>query len=103
MPPMLVPMTISRDFDFLAGTWDVEHHRLRAPGSTEWTTTGGSQAAAYRYLEGGVSLDETTFPGSGASGMSVRVFVTERDEWEIRWVSSGDGLVGPPVAGRFED
>jgi hypothetical protein len=94
-------MTLANDFDFLAGTWDVEHHRLVA--ATDWATTGDSRAAAYRYLDGGVSLDETTFPTSGASGMSVRVFVTERDEWEIRWVSSGDGLVGPPVAGRFED
>ena len=91
---------ISNDFDFLAGTWDVEHHRLTV-GSTGWTTSTGSRAAAYRLLDGGVSLDEITFPSAGASGLSIRVFVPERREWEIRWVSSRDGLVGPPVVGAF--
>ncbi len=100
-------MTISRDFDFLAGTWDVEHHRLARLRRHQMVPRGRPSAAARPrptdYLDGGVSLDETTFPSSGVSGMSVRVFVQERDEWEIRWISSGDGLVGPPVTGRFED
>jgi hypothetical protein len=89
--------TISRDFDFLAGTWDVEHDRPQTVDLTD------SRAAAYRLVAGGVSLDEITFPSTAASGLSIRVFVPERNEWEIRWVSSRDGLVGPPVTGRFEE
>jgi hypothetical protein len=84
---------ISNDFDFLQGTWEVEHDRPLT----------GSRAAAYRLLDGGVSLDEITFPSTAASGLSIRVFVPERREWEIRWVSSRDGLVGPPVRGAFAD
>ena len=44
----------STDFDFLVGTWDVEHHRLVAPltGSTEWVVSGDSRAAGYTYLDG---------------------------------------------------
>jgi hypothetical protein len=92
---------ISNDFDFLAGTWDVEHDRPLTDDLTGGLV--GSRAAAYRFLDGGVSLDEITFPSSGSSGLSVRVVVPERGEWEIRWVSSHDGLVGPPVVGSFED
>jgi len=95
---------ISTDFDFLVGTWDVEHHRLVAPlsGSTEWVTSSDSRAAARTYLDGAVCVDEITFPAAGASGMSLRLYSAERDEWSIRWVSSRDGLVGPPVHGRWE-
>ena len=89
--------SISTDFDFLAGTWDVAHDRPLTDHLT------GSRAAAYRLLDGGVSLDEITFPSAHSSGLSIRVFVPERGLWEIRWVSSHDGLVGPPVVGSFED
>ena len=94
----------SSDFDFLVGTWDVEHHRLAAPltGSTEWVTSADSQAAGYTYLDGAVSVDEITFPAAGASGMSLRLYDTERDDWSIHWISSRDGLVGPPVLGSWE-
>ena len=94
----------STDFDFLVGTWDVEHHRLVAPltGSTEWVVSGDSRAAGYTYLDGGVSVDEITFPSAGASGMSLRLYSADRDEWSIFWVSSHDGRVGPPVHGRWE-
>ena len=95
---------ISTDFDFLVGTWDVEHRRLvsSANGSPEWVTSGDSQKTARTYLDGAVSVDEITFPAVGASGMSVRLYSAENDEWSIRWVSSRDGLVGPPVVGRWE-
>ncbi len=86
---------ISHDFDFLAGTWDVAHDR---PLTVDLS---GSRAAAYRLLDGGVSLDEITFPSARASGLSIRVFVPERREWEIRWVEqprrpgrpAGDGCL----------
>ena len=94
----------STDFDFLVGTWDVEHHRLVAPltGSTEWVVSGDSRAAGYTYLDGAVSVDEITFPSAGASGMSLRLYDAARDQWAIHWVSSHDGRVGPPVHGRWE-
>ncbi len=103
MASRLGPM--SKDFDFLVGTWDVEHHRLAAPlsGSTRWVTDANSQAAAWALLDGAVSLDEITFPDAAASGMSLRLYDADRDEWSIRWVSSRDGLVGPPVLGRWSD
>ena len=97
-------MTISRDFDFLVGTWDVEHHRLARPLSgdpDEWVTSPDSRATARVYLDGAVSLDEITFPASGASGMSLRLYDPQREEWSVRWVSSRDGLVGPPVTGAW--
>ena len=65
-------------------------------------TSTGSEATARVYLDGAVSVDEITFPAARASGMSLRLYDAERDEWSIHWVSSRDGLVGPPVRGRWE-
>jgi hypothetical protein len=99
----LAAMTITNDFDFLVGSWDVEHHRLTRPlsGSTHWLTSTESQASARVYLDGAVSVDEITFPEARASGMSLRLYDAQRGEWSIRWVSSRDGLVGPAVTGGW--
>ncbi len=96
---------LSTDFDFLVGSWDVLHERLRDPltGSTAWETAGGSSATARTYLDGAVSLDEITFPHCGASGMSLRLYSPETGRWSIWWVTSEDGRLGPPVHGAWED
>lgn len=102
---MTTDTRVSTDFDFLAGSWDVVHHRLREPltGRSEWQTVDGSTCAARTYLDGAVSHDEIAFPAHGWSGMSLRLYSAERDEWSIYWVNSRDGKVGPPVHGRWRD
>ena len=98
-------MATNTDFDFLVGSWDVKHQRLKElfAGSNEWLTSTESQAAARIYLDGAVSVEEITFPKAGVSGMSLRLFSQATGEWSVYWVSSGDGKIGPPVQGVWKD
>ncbi len=101
---MATNMELPTNFDFLVGSWDVKHQRLKEllVGSDEWLTSTDSQASAWTYLDGAVSVDEITFPNVGASGMSLRLFAKASGQWSIYWVSSRDGKVGPPVEGSWE-
>ena len=40
---------------------------------------------------------------TGFAGTSFRVFDRATEEWRIHWVSSRDGVVQPPVSGRWAD
>jgi len=96
---------ITSDFDFLAGRWDVEHHRLVKPltGSDEWDVFGGSSTVARTYFDGSISIDEIALPERGFSGLSLRLFSPRTRDWTIYWVNSRDGILQPPVRGRWED
>jgi hypothetical protein len=43
------------------------------------------------------------FPTKGFSGMTLRVFDPEREQWGIYWVDSRLGTLQAPVFGRFTD
>jgi hypothetical protein len=92
------------DFDFLAGEWRVENRRLAKAleGCDEWETFPGS-STCQRIFGGAANVDWIHFPTLGRSGLSVRLYRPESDDWSIYWVSSRDGLVQPPVVGTFAD
>jgi hypothetical protein len=93
-----------RDFDFLYGTWRVEHRKLRQRhvGSQDWEAFSGT--AETRPLLGGIgNVEENHMPGDGRSGLALRTFDLQRGLWSIYWASSGDGLLQPPGVGRFEN
>jgi hypothetical protein len=94
----------THDFDFLIGSWLVEHRRLkhRLAGSTDWDTFAGT--AACRAVLGGVgNVDEITMPSLGAVGLTVRLFNRTTGLWSLHWASSLTGALEPPVLGGFED
>ena len=97
------------DFDFLIGTWDVEHDRLI-------DTLGPHDGPRIRFrtrvsvqhiLDGLGTADETrgALPdGSDFAGFSLRLFDPTTDEWAIWWAStSRPGVLEDPVRGRFVD
>lgn len=95
----------SRDFDFWFGRWHVANERLkeRLVGSTEWERFEATQEC--RPILGGVgNLDDfqTDWDG-GFTGMTLRLFDLARREWSLYWASHRDGVLQPPVVGRFED
>jgi hypothetical protein len=49
------------------------------------------------YLDGAVRVVETAFPEEGRSTVDLWLHDATHDRWEVRAVSSTDGLVGPPV------
>ena len=92
-----------RDFHFLYGRWAVQHRRLtaRGVGAKEWDSFEGSSFT--QGLMGGLcNVEENDFPDRGFQGVAFRSFDVEQQRWSIHWVSSTDGLVQPPVHGRFE-
>jgi hypothetical protein len=93
------------NFDFLVGTWDSTHRRLRKRlvGSDDWEEFTG-HTTCYRAFGGAANIDEITFPDLGFSGLSVRLYDPGTDLWSIYWSSSNaPGPLEPPVVGRFVD
>lgn len=93
----------AHDFDFNHGDWIVTNTRLkeRGTGSHEWEVFT-SYEKAQLWMGGMVSIDESDFPTKGFRGMSLRTYNPHKDEWAIYWINSADGILQPPVFGRFE-
>ena len=94
----------AHDFDFNHGDWVVTNRRLkeRNAGCQEWEEFTSFETAQL-MLGGMVSVDESDFPTKGFKGMSLRLYNPMRDEWAIYWINSADGVLQPPVFGRFDN
>jgi hypothetical protein len=92
------------DFDFLAGSWDVANRRRRRflADCEEWDEFP-STSRCLRLFDGAANVDWITFHTLGSAGMTLRLFQPGSQEWSIYWASSRDGILQPPVAGRFDD
>ena len=101
--PGAATMTSRHAFDFNTGDWIVTNRRLkvRGGGSTDWEVFEGRQRSML-MLDGMCSLDEQAFIGKGSKGMTFRLYNLEKDEWSIWWITNKDGVLQPPVFGRFE-
>ena len=96
------------DFDFLTGTWHVQHHKLRSrlTGCTDWDDFE-STFEARTHLNGLVSVDEgglTGVDGASYRGMTFRTYDVGAGEWRLHWFDSRYlGWDTAPVRGRFVD
>lgn len=104
--PLLEPTTpISDDFDFLMGIWRCRHrYRVRRLSNcNDWIEFEGT-CAARKILGGLGNTDEAdiAMPGGRYTGISLRLWDPEREEWAIHWLDSRlPGRIGPPVRGGF--
>ena len=91
------------DFDFIAGGWTVQNHRLkaRAVGSHDWDEFPAADCGQV-LLGSVVNVDELHFPTKGWAGVTVRNFDLAKRQWSIYWISSRTGTVYPPVYGGFD-
>lgn len=91
------------DFDFIHGRWTVDHRRLktRGVGADDWDRFPATAYCEPR-LGGLANIEQIDCPARGWSGMAVRIFDTVAREWAIYWVNSTDGVLQPPVRGRFD-
>ena len=92
------------DFDFLHGRWLLRNERLRErlAGSDDWEVFAATQECR-PILDGLGNIDNfLTDWGDGFEGMSLRLFNPAMREWRIYWASNRDGVLEPPVIGRFE-
>ncbi|MDP9848368.1 hypothetical protein [Streptosporangium lutulentum] len=92
------------DFDFLTGTWNVAN-RWRTDfldETSEWEEFPAVSRAS-RHFDGGANFDEIEFPTKGFSGLTLRLYDHEREQWSLYWSSKRTGRLFPPVVGRFTD
>ncbi len=95
----------SGDFDFLIGSWQVRHRRLkrRLAECDSWVEFEGS-CVARKILGGFANIDEFTIdlPGDPYIGVTLRTFDPLTRQWTIYWLDSRQpGRVDTPVIGRF--
>jgi hypothetical protein len=81
-------------FDFLVGSWSVQHRRLTDPLDPDCDTCIDftTVADAHHILGGLGNADQTsgTLPDRTTfHGYSLRLFTPETDEWSIWWASTG--------------
>ena len=90
------------DFDFLTGTWDVAHRRLRqrGVGSDDWDEFRGVSVCEPR-LGGMANIEQIDVPERGFSGLTLRLFDLAQSTWSIWWINSNTGRLEPPVTGGF--
>ncbi|MGA9335187.1 MAG: hypothetical protein WBV39_12985, partial [Rudaea sp.] len=95
----------SHDFDFLHGHWHVANRRLkrRLVGCDDWETF--EAVGECRPILGGVGNIDSfdTAWGGGYRGMALRLFDRRTQRWSIYWASDRDGVLEPPVTGRFDN
>ena len=98
------------DFDFFFGSWQLQNRKRVKPlvrGDDEWIEFE-SRAEAWPILGGLGNVDTfsaPSFPGRpGFEGLSLRLVEPGTGIWRIWWASTvGNGLLDPPVVGRFDD
>ena len=92
------------DFTFLVGSFDVVNRLLKKAlaGCTEWEEFPAT-AKGISLLGGAAHLDELSMPTRGYSGITLRLFSPEREEWSLYWISSRNPFIDAPVVGRFSE
>jgi len=72
----------------------------RLVASSEWDEFPGT-AVCRSHFDGAANVDQIDFPTLGFSGLTLRLFDPQRQEWSLYWASSRDGLLQPiQVPGR---
>jgi hypothetical protein len=94
------------DFDFLMGIWRCRHrYRVRRLSAcNDWIEFDGT-CAARKFLAGYGNTDESDIgmPGGRYTGISLRLWDSDREQWTIHWLDSRrPGQIGPPVRGDFD-
>jgi hypothetical protein len=91
------------DFDFYFGRWQIRNERLRQRlvGCVDWETFDATQQC--RPILGGLgNIDDfVTDWREGFIGMTLRLFCLQTRQWSIYWAGNRDGVLEPPVIGKF--
>ncbi len=94
------------DWDWLVGSWNVRHRRLKArlAGSTEWEEFDGT-SVLWLALGGLGTVDDNLLelPGGTYRAVGIRAFDPDERRWSIWWLDARTPTIEPPVRGGFED
>ena len=105
--PQPAGVSSEHDFDFLIGSWSVQHRRLkhRLAHSNEWENFSGT-CRAWRVLDGQGDVDDNVLeaPAGTYRAVSLRSFDLETRSWSILWLDSRHPHeLDPPVVGEFRN
>ena len=97
----------SDDFDFIIGSWTVEHSRLkeRLNGCQEWIGFSG-QSTTTKILSGLGNLEDNLLhlPEGDYRAAAFRSYDTKSKMWAIWWLDTRNPhSIDVPVIGQFED
>jgi hypothetical protein len=95
----------AKDWDWLAGNWDVYHERLRdrLVGSTTWDKFDG-KSSFWHTLGGLGNVDDNLLhlPTGAYRAFSARTYDPATNQWAIWWLDGRTaGKLDPPVRGGF--
>ena len=95
------------DFDFLVGSWTVQHRRLkhRLARSNEWETFSGT-CRAWLVLAGKGNVDDNLLeaPTGTYRALTLRAFDPQTNSWSIWWLDNRHPhQLDVPVVGKFDD
>ncbi len=95
------------DFDFLVGSWTVQHHRLkhRLAHSNEWETFSGT-CKTWLLLDGQGDVDDNVLqaPAGPYRAVTLRSFDSATKLWSFWWLDSRHPHeLDPPVIGGFRN
>lgn len=95
------------DFDFLLGSWRVQHRRLkeRLAGNNEWQEFDGT-STVQPVLGGNGNMDDNVLdlPGGSYRAVTLRAFDPKAGTWAIWWLDARTPhTIDVPVIGRFDD
>ncbi len=100
-------LSSEHDFDFLVGSWAVQHRRLkhRLAQSKEWETFSGT-CKTWLVLGGQGDVDDNVLqtPAGTYRAVTLRSFDPATKSWSIWWLDSRHPHeLDPPVIGSFGD
>jgi len=95
------------DWDWLVGSWNVKHRRLkgRLVGSTTWEEFNGT-STLWLTLGGLGTVDDNLLelPGGTYRAVGMRAFDPKTGHWAIWWLDGRNPTtIDPPVYGGFKD
>lgn len=96
----------ARDFDFLFGSWNVRHRRLRKrlAGSDDWAVFDGD-STTQPTLGGSGNLEDNLIrlPEGAYRAVALRSYDAASGRWTIWWLDGrSPHQLDVPVVGRFE-
>ena len=93
------------DFDFEVGAWAIQVRRLAHPptGPDSWVSPAGYVHLVREVLGDRASLAELRVddPTPHFLGLMLRLYDPRSHLWRIYWAGSADGVLAPPLIGRF--
>ena len=100
-------MSQVHDFDFLYGSWTVDHRRLkhRLTHSMDWETFSGT-CVVQPLLNGQANIDDNVLhmPAGTYRAASLRAFNPQTHKWSIWWLDCRTpSNIEPAVVGEFRD